>query len=494
LDAFWHREWSNAGMSNLQQETPQRVVIASANPLFGKGLEKLIKQRWVDTPVEIRMVSSMADTLQILERWQPDLVVVDYDDRTIDRQEFLNYFVSGDQPMQVMLVSLQASGAVVVYDRKSLSPDEMEDWLSPALKTAPVPTVDQQAVVENKTENRKRGNMKHFVIVGVLVIISTVLVNLLLNSIGLLPAAASTQAGTIDRLFSTHFFLISFLFSLITVFLVYSIVVFRKRAGEPDDGAHITGSHRLEIAWTLIPLATVLYISYIGSQSLAETRRVDPQAMVVNVTAGQWFWSYEYPDYGITSPSLYLPIDRQVLLRLSSLDVIHSFWVPEFRVKQDVLPGENLVKELRFTPTIVGEYVNRCAEMCGGAHAYMNSPVIVLEQSDFDAWLDEQSGQVTQDPAVLGQRVSEQTGCIGCHTIDGANSVGPTWAGLYGSQRELTDGTTLVADEEYLYIGIVDPNQHVPVGYPANVMPKNYDELLTDQQISNIIAYIRSLE
>jgi cytochrome c oxidase subunit II len=109
-------------MTNLQEESPQRVVIASANPLFGKGLEKLIKQRSTDRPVEIRIISSMSDTLQTVEHWQPDLVIVDYDDRTIDRHEFLNYFVSGDQPMQVMLVSLQASGAVVVYDRKTLDP------------------------------------------------------------------------------------------------------------------------------------------------------------------------------------------------------------------------------------------------------------------------------------------------------------------------------------------------------------------------------------
>jgi cytochrome c oxidase subunit II len=481
-------------MTNLQQESPQRVVIASANPLFGKGLEKLIKQRSPDSPVEIRMVSSMADTLESVELWRPDLVIVDYDDRTIDRHEFLNYFVSGDQPMQVMLVSLQASGAVVVYDRKSLTPEEMEDWLNPLWKARPEPVIERETVVTNKTENKKRGNMKHIVIVGVLVIVSTVLVNFLLTSIRLLPAAASIQAGPIDQLLNTHIFLISFLFSLITVFLVYSIVVFRKRDGDPDDGAHFSGSHRLEIAWTLIPLATVLYISYIGSQSLAEVRRVDPQAMVVNVTAGQWFWSYEYPEHGITSPSLYLPVDRQVLLRLSSRDVIHSFWVPEFRVKQDVLPGENLVKELRFTPTITGEYVNRCAEMCGGAHAYMNSPVIVLDQPDFDAWLEEESGQVTQDPALLGLRVSEQNGCIACHSVDGSPSVGPTWAGLYGIERELVDGRVLIADEDYLYTGIVDPNEHIPVGYPANVMPRNYDELLTDQQIANIIAYIRSLE
>lgn len=118
-------------MGNKNPETPKKVVIATANPLFGKGLYKLIQQRWQENPIEIRMTSSMADTLQIVEQWHPDLVVVDSDDRTIDRHEFLNFYVSGDQPMQVMLVSLNANGAVVVYDRKTYTPDEMNTWLNP---------------------------------------------------------------------------------------------------------------------------------------------------------------------------------------------------------------------------------------------------------------------------------------------------------------------------------------------------------------------------
>ncbi len=112
------------------------------------------------------------------------------------------------------------------------------------------------------------------------------------------------------------------------------------------DGAHFTGSNKLEVLWTFIPLATVLSISFIGAQSLAKVQSTDPQALNVNVTAGQWYWSFEYPDYGVTSQSLYLPVDRQVLLRLTSRDVIHSFWVPEFRVKTGCTargqPGEGV--------------------------------------------------------------------------------------------------------------------------------------------------------
>ena len=290
--------------------------------------------------------------------------------------------------------------------------------------------------------------MKHFAIVTVLVLIMTVVTNLFLQSVGLLPIEASSQAAIIDRLFNSHFLLISFLFSLIMVFLIYSFIVFRKKDGDDEDGKYFTGSTKLEILWTLIPLGAVIFFSYLGAKSLAETLRIDPQALTVEVTAGQWFWSYDYPDYGITSDTLYLPVDRQVNLSLSSLDVIHSFWVPEFRVKQDVLPGENLVKELRLTPTEKGEFTVRCAELCGGAHAYMNSPVKVLSVPEFQDWVDEQTADFPQDPVSKGEKLITNSGCIGCHSLDGSDGVGPTWKGLFGIERKLSDGSSVLVDEE----------------------------------------------
>jgi cytochrome c oxidase subunit 2 len=148
------------------------------------------------------------------------------------------------------------------------------------------------------------------------------------------------SGATIDQLFNLHFLVIAFLFSLIVVFMAYSLIVFRKKEGDNAEGKFIKGNNRLEVIWTIIPLGIVIYFSYLGSVSLAETQRVDPQAMEVKVVGGQWFWRFEYPEYGITSDKLVLPVDEQVLLRMTSLDVIHSFWVPEFRVKQDLLPGE----------------------------------------------------------------------------------------------------------------------------------------------------------
>ena len=144
----------------------------------------------------------------------------------------------------------------------------------------------------------------------------------------LMPVAASAQAVPIDWLWNLEVQTISFLFALIVVPLVYSLVVFRRKKGDTTDAEHIEGNTKLEIAWTIVPLFIVMIFAYLGAYSLAETLRADPQAMVVNVTASQWAWSFEYPDYGFVSQELYLPKDRQVLLRMQSKDVVHSFSVP----------------------------------------------------------------------------------------------------------------------------------------------------------------------
>ncbi|HZW02755.1 MAG TPA: cytochrome c oxidase subunit II, partial [Anaerolineaceae bacterium] len=264
--------------------------------------------------------------------------------------------------------------------------------------------------------------------------------------------------------------------------------------GDDTDGRHIKGSTRLEIFWTVIPLLTVLYFSYVGSVTLAQTQKNDPQSLVVDVVGGQWYWSFTYPDFNITSNALYLPLDRTTLLRMTSMDVIHSFWVPEFRVKQDVLPGENFVRELEITPNRLGEFQVLCAEMCGVQHAYMVSPVYVVSPEEFDAWVDEQMSLAQADPAARGEVVAQNAGCLSCHSVDGSEKVGPTWQGLYESERVLQSGETIVAEDEYLHTAIVDPNLHIPQGFPPNVMPQNYDETLTEEQISDLVEYIESLK
>ena len=135
------------------------------------------------------------------------------------------------------------------------------------------------------------------------------------------------------------------------------------------------------------------------------------------MVAGQWFWQFQYPDYGITTTDLYLPVGRQVNLLMTCKDVIHSFWVPEFRVKQDLVPGQTT--ELRITPTVIGEYKVLCAELCGASHAYMEGLVKVVSQGDFDTWISQQQSAAPMDPVLHGQQFAEQYGCTNCHSMMG---------------------------------------------------------------------------
>lgn len=334
--------------------------------------------------------------------------------------------------------------------------------------------------------------MKHLVIAAVLVVVVTALLIAGLENVRLLPVAASAQAEPIDSLFSLEFKVIAFLFSLIVVFMLYSMVVFRRRRGDLTDAAHIEGDGRLEVMWTLAPLVTVLYFAYLGGQSLAETMRPDPRPLEIRVVGSQWSWRFEYVDTGIVSTDLVMPVNKQALLRLISTDVIHSFWVPEFRVKQDALPGgKEFVRDLRITPTQLGDYKVRCAELCGLQHAYMEAPVQVISEEDFNGWVNEQT-QVSDDPVVRGRQWSEQYGCIACHSIDGTPLVGPTWRGVFGHEVVLQDGSTVIADEAYLYESIREPGAKIVQGF-TDIMPHNIADEMTDEQVADVIEFIKSL-
>jgi cytochrome c oxidase subunit II len=334
--------------------------------------------------------------------------------------------------------------------------------------------------------------MGHFLIVGILVIVMAILTYAGLDAAGLMPVQASAQAVSIDWLWNWQLVAISFLFSLIVVPMVYSLVVFRRKKGETGDGEHIEGNTPLEIAWTVVPLFIVLILAYMGAYSLGETRRVDPNALVIQVKARQFAWTFEYPEYGIVSNELHLPVNKQVVLKMESADVIHSFWVPEFRVKQDVVPGR--VTEYRITPTLIGDYKVRCAELCGSSHAYMESPIIVDSQTDYDAWISAQAAiaaEAAKTPEGQGKLLTVRNGCIGCHSLDGAKMTGPTWFNLYGEEVPLNDGTTIIADDTYITESILNPKAKEVKGFAPTVMPP-YP--LTDAEIANIIAYLETLK
>jgi cytochrome c oxidase subunit 2 len=480
-------------MSEPEKNRPQRVLIASSHALFGQGLRSLLESRKPADVEVIGVVSSMEEAIQALEAYNPDLVIVDYDDEILNRDEFLARFVEGEKKLRVVLLSLNEAQEALVYDRRTLAASEIDDWLEEWTYgvSSAGREISEKSVSAND-ENR-RNPMKHLIIAAILVIIVAAVLIFGMSQARLLPVAASAQAEPIDMMFRLEFTVIAILFSLIVVLMVYSIVVFRRKRGDTSDARHVEGSTRLEVFWTAVPLATVLVFAYLGSWSLGETTRADPKPLEVNVIGSQWVWRFEYPNQGIVSNELRLPEDKQALLHLWSLDVIHSFWVPEFRVKQDALPGGGeLTRDLRITPTEPGTYKIRCAELCGLRHTYMEAPVIVMAQADFETWVAEQTGE-SADPVERGQKWYTTYGCNACHSLDGTPGVGPTWQGLYGSEQRFTDGTSTIVDDQYLYNSIRNPGSQIVEGF-QNLMPANVSADMTDDQINDIIRLIESLK
>ena len=173
-------------------------------------------------------------------------------------------------------------------------------------------------------------------------------------------------------------------------------------------------------------------------------------SMVVAVTGAPWSWRFDFPEQGLTSAELVLPVNQPIRFEITSTDVIHDLWVPEFRVKQDAVPGA--VNLLRVTPTVVGNYKVRCAELCGLRHSQMLADVRVLERSAFDSWVGAETARVAalDTPEARGEQLYQTQGCIGCHSLDGTIVVGPSWLNLYGRQEQLDDGTSVIADEDYI--------------------------------------------
>lgn len=335
---------------------------------------------------------------------------------------------------------------------------------------------------------------RHYVAVAALVIVVTGVLWLLIGgAAGLLPLQASEEAKFVDSLFNVHIGLIVFLFSLIMVIILYSVVVFRRKPGEEGDGAYIRGNTRLEVTWTVVPLGIVLFLAALSAQYLGKIEKPEADEMVINVIGFQWDWRFEYPEYGISSSELNLPLERQVRFEMTAEDVIHSFWVPEFRIKQDLVPG--ITTTLRIKPTELGEYRLLCSELCGTRHAYMNRPVNVVDPAEFEEWVAVEQAAVEHfDPAELGAKVSAEQGCLSCHSLDGSTVVGPTWQGLFGSERVFEDGTTSSADEDYLRASIVNPAEQIVKGFERDVMPQDYSDRLTEEEINGLVEYIKSLK
>lgn len=355
------------------------------------------------------------------------------------------------------------------------------------------------------------GRFRHFINVFVLIVLSTLGLRYLFSFILALPAAASAEARPIDVLFNGHYWMIAFLFSLIMVMMLYGAFVFRRKPDDDTDGPHIHSHNKLEIGWTIVPTIVVLGFGVWGAVTLNEITRPKEGEMAVNVIGKQWIWSFDYPEQDdIVSGELVLPLNRTIVLKMNAEDVIHSFWVPEFRVKQDLVPGRETT--LRITPTELGDFKLRCAEICGLNHTQMEADVRVVSAEEFEAWVAEKSAapafaEMTPEERGAYWSSAEGFGCVACHSIDGAPGVGPTWQGLFMREEQLTDGSTVTADEAYLEHSIIAPNDQIVAGFNPNIMPQNYLDQFTAREqeigaaeaidlniVADIIAYIQSLQ
>ena len=350
-------------------------------------------------------------------------------------------------------------------------------------------------------------NVKHLLTVALLVVVGTVITYYVLTAVYQLPVAASEEAGPIDQLFNIHFAFISLLFALIVVFILYSVVVFRRKPGD-EQGADFHSHTVLEIVWTLIPLVIVIGLGIFSAFMLADITRAQPNEMEVEVRGRQWSWVFSYPDYEEVgySSTLVLPVDQTIRLKMTTDDVLHSFWVPEFRVKQDLVPGQ--VTELRITPDREGSYKVRCAEICGLDHAIMVAEVEVVSRADFDQWIADQTPLLPLDEmseAERGQQWVTEFGCNGCHSVDGTVGAGPTWLGLFGTEEQLVDGSTVTVDGDYIRKSILNPSIQLADGF-VDSMPQNFEERFAEREaeiaerqgleidiIADLTAYIESL-
>jgi cytochrome c oxidase subunit 2 len=329
---------------------------------------------------------------------------------------------------------------------------------------------------------RKRSIIQ-MVLVGVAVGAALALVALL---IPWLPDAASEQAGIVDSVYWLVTVICVAIFAIVAGVAVYAIYKFRAPPDDLDDGSPIHGHTGLEIVWTLVPTALVTLIAVYSGVALAKAENLpeDGGHRVVHVTAQQFAWTFEYPDVelgngeALRSGELVLPVDEPVEFLIESNDVLHSFWVPEWRMKQDAV--KDVTTRTVVEPTKIGTFDVICTELCGLGHAIMRSQARVLSREDFDAWVTEQRRLAAEGASVQGEALFTEQ-CASCHVLEAAGAQGEVGPNL--------DEALQGADEAFVRESIVEPDANIAEGFQPGVMP-NFGEQLTDEQIDGLVEYL----
>ncbi len=311
-----------------------------------------------------------------------------------------------------------------------------------------------------------------------------------------MPPEAASGATRTDRVFYFIYWVSVFFFVLILALLVYFAIRFRRRrVGEAAAGTvtHHTG---LELTWTIIPLILVICMFSFGWSAYMDMASPPADALQINVNGQKWHWMFTYPN-GHVDNELHVPVDQPVRLLLTSVDVIHSFYVPAFRLKKDAVPGRYNTAWFKATAATPPDkpYWALCAEYCGTSHSDMLAKVYVHEPGLYEQWLAEASDPFrggTRSPREVGQMLFTKYGCNTCHSIDGTRGTGPTFKGLFGRSEALRAGQRIDVDENYIRESILEPQAKVVAGFDP-VMP-TYRGQLKDQEILALIEYIRTLK
>jgi cytochrome c oxidase subunit II len=306
-----------------------------------------------------------------------------------------------------------------------------------------------------------------------------------MSTLPLFPQQASVQAGQVDAIYFFMVAVTAFFSLLIAGLIVFFAVKYRRRSDD-EVGVAIHGSLVLELLWTFIPFFIAMGMFAWGAKVFFDLYRVPAGAMEIFVVGKQWMWKVQHASGQREINELHVPVGRPVKLIMGSEDVIHSYYIPAFRVKADVIPGR--YNTLWFQANRPGRYHLFCAEYCGTKHSGMIGSVVALEPAEFQSWLS--GGAVADSPAAAGEKLFQSLACHTCH-MPGGQGRGPVLTNLFGHEVELQGGGKVVADEAYLRESIVLPQAKVVAGFPP-IMPP-FQGMVTEEQLLQLIAYLKSL-
>lgn len=317
-----------------------------------------------------------------------------------------------------------------------------------------------------------------------------------MTGIGFDFGPASSQAARVDGVFLLIAAIGGFFFLLTQGLLVYFAVKYRRRTpGRDNETPAITGNHLLEFFWILVPSIVVVVIFYYGWRVYADLRMPQAGATEVHVNGRQWMYEVKYPDGRTALNEIRVPQGKPVKFILSATDVLHGFYLPDFRVKMDMIPGR--ITTLWVQPDRPGRYQIYCTVYCGSGHSNMLAQLIVMPPDEYREWVArggrEGGGEKEGEPlAVRGGRIVASAGCLNCHAISGKEKIGPNFAGLFGAKVPLADGGSATADEEYLRESIVEPGAKTVKGYP-DVMP-TYKTSLRPEEVRAVVEYLKTVK